>query len=165
MSDDEISVKVNDSHPFKRKHVQHSNVLLTINTNQRVDIKSSEYPIMKQKFKEILNEIFNRNFKRYISFKRGAPTGSNFKKQWFKSIKLEFATEVGPKTKCLHAHILIKIAHYTLIKIDMEKIREDLDKLMKEKLNISSYHFHFDYTKRANDNIDNIRKYIYKNPE
>ena len=44
----------------------------------------------------------------------------------------------------------------------MDKIRDDLDKLMKEKLNISSYHFHYDYTKRANDSISNIRKYIHK---
>lgn len=90
-----------------------------------------------EKFKEGIRKIFNERFlQNYISIKQDkrTPADSALTPEFIKvdALELQFAVERGPKTGFLHAHIGIFIPHYTLLKLEYEKLKGDLSKMMTE---------------------------------
>jgi hypothetical protein len=125
--------------------------------------KDPEFPEFKEKFVGDIRKVFNKDFlENYVYFKDRAPEGSEYTPYWFKSVKIDYAVEVGSKRSFVHAHVFVRISHYTLIGIKREDIREDLDNNMKEDLGIDSPYMNSRFTYGASDSIERVLSYITK---
>jgi hypothetical protein len=155
----------------KKKHLKHTNILLTVNTNEYIseDTKDSVRLQKISKLKEAILKIFNKYFvANYISIKQDkrTPPGSAVSSEWFKTdaLLIQYSVERGPKTGFLHAHIGIFIPHYTLIKLESEKLYQDLGNVMKES---GWPGFHLSpvvYGRLASDVDHGLMNYIAKSP-
>jgi hypothetical protein len=155
----------------KKKHLAHTNILLTINTNEFIS-ENAEDPVRIekiQKFKEGIRKIFNEKFlQNYISIKQDkrTPPGSAINSEWIKTdaLELQYAVERGPKTGFLHAHIGIFIAHWTLLKLEYDKLKQDLTEVMTE-LGWPGFNFAPPTYGRLASDVDNgLKNYISKSP-
>ncbi len=123
-----------------------SNLFLTINT-QKSD------PALIPEFKEATQMVLD-NIEDYIIF-------SNKRDDLDKidNIDVSFRHEVGGKYSKIHVHALIKIAHRSHIKIDAQRIADDI----RDRMEIDE-NFHVDkrWVAGSSDEL-NVMKYLQKN--
>jgi hypothetical protein len=175
---EEISISQNDNpvannaiSQKKSKRLKHSNMMLTINTNDYIsDDPNNEMRIEKiDKFKRALRRVFNEHFlQNYVSVKQDprTPPGSAIDSNWVKTdgLEIQFNCERGPKTGFLHSHVGIFLSHYTLIKYELELLKNDIRKACFEEGWENVYISPQSYSIKASD-IDNwLKEYIEKSP-
>src|SRR5579885_1946725 len=154
----------------KKKRLKHSNLMLTINTNDHISENPND-PIRIEKInrlKTAIKNVFNEDFlKYYISLRTDdprLPEGSKIDSTWIHpdKIAIQYSIERGSKTGFLHSHVGIFISHYTVIKYELEKLKSDIKNAMTEQ-GWSSPFIHHTYSQAAN--VDKtLYDYISKNP-
>jgi hypothetical protein len=100
----------------------------TFNTNKPfTDIESPKFKDLEDKlvsgFNKIVGSQENQNIYNYVVFKEHDAGTHNIRK-----FKCSAATEVGDEQHRLHMHVLIAFFHNTLLKIDYEKIKRDMER-------------------------------------
>lgn len=73
----------------------------------------------------------------------------------------EFAVEIAPRTKRIHAHILIEIKHMASIQLDWEKMRDDIQEKLPDNLKPPDgklIYLHISSVPTVNYVLDYIRK-------
>lgn len=94
----------------KDEKLHTSNYHIICNANK--PMKTEE---QKRDFIEAIEGMLN-SLPQFLKFKGN--DGAKFTKRWVKEISTESSIEVGDKYHQLHAHMLIKISHFTKIQLD-----------------------------------------------
>jgi hypothetical protein len=130
---------------------------VTINTNQvyskdDLDILAEDAEILDQ----CMNHIWNSNLAlQYLKYKpcKDGYLGNEDDIEW---LRAEWIVERGFKQGRLHAHILIKIKHYTCLHINHDKLRVEVGKM----LGLGKVHVDVKYVATP---LSSIEDYIRKN--
>lgn len=122
---DDTKRKDNNDPNKKVSQLRHSMYFITINSNQRYNVLSQEYEEFAKKFKSTIDNLLNNHISEIITLKDNEDDNKKIK-----SVKSEVALEVGQKTTCVHAHIMMDVAHYSSIKLDYQFIRDYVTKEM-----------------------------------
>lgn len=149
-----------------KSRLRHTNYFVTINTNQTCNEDSEEAPDMKERLRTAIRQVFNGNFiDKYVNLAPSAPKGSKLDNIWIKLDECEilWSLEIGPQYKKLHSHIIVTIPHYTLLRIDEQQLKIDLNKAMEE-CGYPSFHFKPVYGRSAGAGVEQLKDYIMKNP-
>lgn len=93
--------------------------LYTLSTNQRYADDDTNLEEDEAAFADVIEDIC-QNIGDYLIFKI---EGHSFTGETVQSANSDFTIERGPKTKALHAHILIQITHFSRIHLDYEKVK------------------------------------------
>ena len=108
----------------KKKYARSSVYLLTVNTNLRFNSDSDKnlktwYHKLDKACRDLGLEI-----KDYINLKKQAiERGDTLSKAYVSMFEYQYALELGPETKALHAHMYLKIRHKTTLDLDYGKIK------------------------------------------
>ena len=132
--------------PTKRK--RNSIFFLTWNSNKPVtDINNPQFQEMETKAMEYFNKLID-NAIDYIIIKK---EGDNADK--IISVATDGAFEIGSEQRRFHAHIYIKVGHYSLLRIDIDKIRNEVNEILPGRyINVIA----------SDDTVSNIADYIHK---
>lgn len=108
--------------PVRKK--RYSNYFITINTNRRPP--TADPYSMADKFRTWLaNFVFtNAVYKEAFVLNNGA---DEFNDENVDKITTLITVEVGSKQKRLHAHILMNVAHYSVLKVDFRRFKNIVD--------------------------------------
>ena len=154
----------------KKRRLKHSNLMLTVNTNDFIS-ENPDDPIRQEKINRLrtaIKNVFNEDFlKYYISLRADdprLPEGSAIDSNWIHpdKIMIQYSLERGSKTGFLHSHIGIFISHYTIIKYELEKLKEDVKKAVAEQ-GWESPFIHHTYSQSANPD-QTLQDYVSKSP-
>lgn len=108
----------------KKERAKVSNWLLTINSQQRYDEDDPEKDEDAEVFEDSVNEIL-KDLPHYVNV---TEEGHSWSKDHIEDVSADYVVEWGPKTRCLHAHVLVKIKHRTKIRLDYEAIRKKIER-------------------------------------
>lgn len=137
----------------KKRQLKHSSFFVTINTNQRINKLSEEFIDFNEKFKLIMDKLFNNHMDDIIEFKlEDADPEKDIK-----NVNTEYAIEVGEKTGTIHSHSLISVSHYTLIQLNYEFIRD----FIKTEMNLDNIYLNNRVVYGASSTM-NLQEYITK---
>src|ERR1700677_4872483 len=100
----------------------YSTFFLTINTNQQAYATS--------KLKKRLTELFENDDDFYLLFKNRPGTEGGVESIDREDAKIQMAIEVGPKSKKVHAHVLIRVRHHGNIQFDKAFTDDVIKKLL-----------------------------------
>jgi len=104
---------------LSRRKLVRSNFLVTVNTNKQFTGNEDTYDQVKTRFASALDQVFGQNVAELIRLTDKAAERGDLKNgKFIKSIEIQKCIEIAPKTNKLHAHILIAIGHYTLLRYD-----------------------------------------------
>lgn len=124
----------------KVKQLRHSNFFITINTNKRFTGNEEDYEEFIEKFKNSIdNQFTNDNIVNLIKVQNEE---HELSEKYIKNIDIQSAIELGPATGTVHSHILVKIAHYTNVRLEYQHFKETIMKDMGLKnifMNIKLY--------------------------
>jgi hypothetical protein len=121
--------------PKKRLRNNRSNFKILINTNKVYKDSSPEIEPAKIKLRSAINEVFRRHINDITVFK---VPGEGW--ETMLSIpKCDDVVEWGPKHGMIHAHIMLRYHHRTLLQISIPKIRELLNQYFVEGISYASY--------------------------
>lgn len=138
----------------KIKQLRHSNFFITINTNKRYTGNEEDYEEFIEKFKNSIdNQFTNDNIVNLIKVQNEE---HELSEKYIKNIDIQSAIELGPTTGTIHSHILVKIAHYTNVRLEYQYFKEQIMKDMGLKnifMNVKLY-------RNANDTLE---RYLFKN--
>lgn len=137
----------------KRRKLRHSNFFVTINPNKRFETGfEKELKPYVNKFKGALHEVFDEtNIEKYITIKEG----DDFEKD-LKEISIEVKVERGSSNKTIHAHALVKVAHYSNVKMDYGLMKSTII----DELDVDNIHL---YSRVFQDSSASLQEYINKN--
>jgi hypothetical protein len=98
------------------------------NTNKPfTDIESEEFKELEDRlvsgFNKVVGNEENQNIYNYVVFKEHDAGTHNIRK-----FKCSGASEIGNEQHRLHFHVILAFFHNTLIKINYEKIKKDMEK-------------------------------------
>jgi hypothetical protein len=128
---------------FTRK--RESNYLFTLNTLQ------TPTPELEELF-DFVTETFFDNLEKFIVTKKGYPTDDK------RATDVTPVIETGEKFHRLHSHAIIEIEHYSMIRLDYDKIR----RYFTDNLHLNKK-IHLDLVILPNKNaFDNIKAYFLK---
>jgi hypothetical protein len=138
----------------KKKQIKHSNFFITINLNKR--FATANDALNSQLYKTLQNNINEcwKNIKDYIIIKDTDPNATVTPK-YIKKINGEGSVEVGEKFIQLHAHLLIKVDHYTMIHFNYQKLKSEI----LRDTNLKNIYV---YCKLYKDVNKRLQDYIYK---
>lgn len=158
MSDIQIKKKlVNATENYKNKkpRLHHSNYYITINTNQRFLGTEEEYEPFIEKFQNTIDKVLmsDSGLRQIIKFKDNE---ASFTTQFIDSINPEGVVEKSPNNNTIHAHILLKINHRTLITLDYDKIKKEI----QEDMGLKNVYLH---VKLYRNPTDQLEDYLKKN--
>lgn len=110
----------------KRKVLRHSNYFITINTNKGFILQSDAEPLTRE-LKTVIDRMMV-NVLDYISCEELDASGQPLQLDdtLIKGIKIQAVAEIGEKSYQPHAHIMIAISHYTKVKVDYAKLKNDV---------------------------------------
>jgi len=163
LKDEKNTDTVNDK-PSKRPHLKRSNCIITINTNKRIDSKDPSLPKIINNLEGIFSRVFTaENVFNSVIFRERAPY-KKIDNYGFKQLIIEYGFELGPKTKTLHAHVVLGISHYTLIKLDTEKIHDMIKSQFKD-IGIDSFYFNIRWNYGANQSLIDMIRYVHKDQD
>lgn len=125
MADDAVPVKVRGKKSAtkteRKVKTNKSHFFLTISTNQRYrDQQDPNLSNDEQCLAESVERILN-NIGGYVKINT---TEHSWSKDHIKDVTSDYVVELGPKTRALHAHILVRIDHLSNIHLDYKKIKE-----------------------------------------
>lgn len=148
----EIKVQGKISNFFKKEpeKFKHTNILLTINTNQRYQDNDANLQNDVEVFDGTVQNILN-NINNYCKF----PDGDNWNDNSIKDVSIDYIVEKGTQKNCIHAHALVKIKHNTKLQLDFKKIQEKVN----TELGIVTY---VNGRLVKNNGSDNIVDYLNK---
>lgn len=133
----------------RRPPLKYTKLFLTFNTNIVYQGSGSQEKL--DNFTNGMKAVFE-NIEDYIVFVSGEPEWSKIE-----SIKATVSPEIGPKRKMVHGHALVIIIHRAKIRLNYQKIKEDL--IDMGAVPASGFHF---YSKLIKDNLQNVEDYINK---
>jgi hypothetical protein len=143
--------------PRVRKILKKSNVLLTFNPQVRFETGSE--PNFKQyakKLKQSIDNMFiSENMPKYIKF---LTPDHVYDPKFIKSIEIDAGVEHGPENRTLHAHVGLRVQHWSKIHFNGDAMRADFKREMGIEGNI-----HFDM-QIWRSTEESMLKYVYKNP-
>lgn len=149
---DDKTTKRDKEDKKKQNDLRHSNYWITINTNKRFTGYEEDYQEFVDKFRAVIEEIFDKDLKRYVKINK---PDHAYNTQYFKDVSSEAVIEKGGKNNTIHAHIMVKFAHRTSITLDYGDIR---NKVMNE-MGLDSLFMSNKLFRRADDNLE---RYLYK---
>ena len=142
----------------QKKRLRHSNYLITINTNKSfIDREDPALHALTEKLRACIDKTFNNsNLGKYVTFKDKSHTWS---KEWIKRCNTNTVIEIGKQKGFLHAHLTMRIAHWSCVQLDFDAIRNDMKKTLGNGMFITY--------KRFTSDDDKIEEYINKdvNPD
>lgn len=152
------------------KALKHSNFMITINPNKRVDrLNLDDYEEFKKSFEKCLRAVFEEEgFKRIFKFYNSKDRTLEFANlddpiHDLKPIEIIGEIEIGEKEQRLHAHNVILTSHRSSFQID----KHEIIKIFEEN-GLTGVYVHIDIDKHANFDSNNWIKnqlaYIRKNP-
>lgn len=106
----------------KKEKVNRTAFLFTVSTNQRYPESDPNIDNDMEFFEDVIADICN-NLSKYIIMKE---EDKPWNTQNIKDADVTYNVELGPKTRQLHAHILIKMKHNTKLHLNYTAIREKL---------------------------------------
>jgi hypothetical protein len=107
----------------KSKKLKYSTIHLLINTNVKYDTPES---LEEGDFK--LQQIMYRllGYLKVLDYIEIKQEGDTLSDETIKKVTVDGDTELAEKTGYLHYHAMIEISHYTLIKLNIDAIRDDI---------------------------------------
>lgn len=150
----------------KPSRLRHTNLMVTINTNQVVEQSSEDFNQLVDKLRNSITSVFKESFIHdYCKLSKKAVPGSQLNDEWFKpqGRQTVFACEVGPQSKRLHAHVGIFIPHYTYIDIELDKLKSDIKEVMKLS-GWDNVYINTTYDRSSSKSEQCLLDYISKNP-
>jgi hypothetical protein len=161
-STSDIPIEINQSSK-EYKHLKHSNALITVNINRKYKETDPEYQPAKKQLNSIIASIFNRQFlENFVTIKNRAPKGSAINPNWIKEVKIHFGCELAPTTGYLHCHIVIAIAHYTIINVDQDKIYQTIANKLRDEMGIDSFYWNIKWSHAKYNDLDSMVNYVHK---
>jgi len=110
-----------------KKRLRHSNWFITINTNEMfTDLQGGQFAERAQLLQDVWVSIVDNlhDFVTFIDEKTGEPVAEDrWNRENIERVDNEFSVERGPKTKMLHLHAILMIAHRTKLRLNLDKIR------------------------------------------
>ena len=101
----------------KEDRRKQSNYFITINTNQRVNIRSVRDRRLVERFAEV-SEAFCKNIKKFIKTRDGFRTDDK------REVEIVPQIEISDDRHLLHIHLTCEIIHSSNIYMDLPKIRQ-----------------------------------------
>jgi hypothetical protein len=154
----------NKNQEQKKKRIKYSNWFVTVNPNIVMDVGDKRYKKYYETFKKTLDAIFDK--KKIHNFIEIKNTTDKFDDQYIKNINVHYTTEFGEKNRNLHGHAMIEIKHYTLLRLNYEKIRKTVKAiLVKENYMKDNNEIHLDVQTYRNQRTlhDLVLDYMKKN--
>jgi hypothetical protein len=141
MSDDETGIKtkitrhrtdVAEKEPKKeKKHKRWSQYHLIINTNQRFGKHDEELQKYTDKLGDVIDDLLGpQNAKNIVKFKDRFKDTGKFNREFIADYYVDHAEERSRNNNTVHSHSFIRIGHYALIELDLDKIRDFVSKEM-----------------------------------
>ena len=130
------------------KRKRNSIIFLTWNNNKYVtDIKDPEFQEIEAEAGKYFDKLMD-NATNYIIIKKEGDDADKIV-----SIATDGAFEIGSEQRRFHAHIYIKVGHYTLLRIDIDKIRKEINEILPGGyINVIA----------SDDTVSNMADYIHK---
>ena len=145
-----------DNYKKKYRKWRYSNFFVTVNPNLIYESPKEAEPTKKILLESIHDLL--RNIQDYIKIKE--PEAS-FTDEWFDKIDLDAVIEMNSSVdsngrNMLHAHIMVKVRHRTLILLDLDKIKAKV----KDDLQLPyNPYINYKFVRNASDTLEN---YIQK---
>ena len=135
------------------KKIRYSIFFITWNSNYYVaDEADPKYQEIMTQAADYLNKKLMPSIKEYIIVKKD---GHNID-EWARDIKTQGRFEIGPDSRRLHCHCLVRVDHWTNVRLDIDRIRRELTE------NITSAPGAYLYVSASNDTKATIEDYINK---
>lgn len=114
-------------HMYVERKERESNAFITLNTHQRPIINENERE-MEAVLKLVINKLFSETeMQRWVEIKEPCKSqGDKFtldpapETSIFKSMKILPGIEIGPINGMLHAHIIVELSHFSLLRYNSE---------------------------------------------
>ena len=137
-----------------KRRICHSNYFILVNSNKRYQ-KGQRAEAAANEMKAALGEVFSKDkIPGYIHINKKKLPDDEYNPKLFKTIEVKGTVELGPTTHCIHAHVLLAIAHYTCMKLDYDSIEAGLKKELGDGIYVE---FQF-----VRDKMENFKRYINK---
>src|SRR6202034_4503182 len=146
----------------KKNVKKYSNYFITINPNISIDLGDPNFKKYYNVLKSIADEIFEKqNIHNFVIIKKKK---DSFNKEVIQKVNINYTIEYGSEMHYLHIHALLEIKHFTLLKLNYDKIRSLVkDKLVQENFINISNEIHLDVQLIRSTNRKTILDYIKKN--
>lgn len=146
-------VNATNNSKIKKARLHHSNYYITINTNQRFTGHEEEFNLFVENFQNTIDNVLmsNDGLKQIIKFK---DPSANFTTQFIDSINPEGVVEKSPNNNTIHAHILLKISHRTLISLDYDLIKQKI----QEEMNLKNIYMSVRVYRSSTDQLEDYLK-------
>lgn len=120
--------------PDGRRRLRESNFLVTIAPNIHVGEGDA---LITGAFKDALHELFSDNgLANCIKFGPSRMTGQRFRADTYSdhidSVEASIGIEVGPVKRRLHAHVILRVTHYSQIQLDRGRMSDFIIWHMKQ---------------------------------
>ena len=136
----------------KNEKYKNSNFFLTINTNQQYKNGDPNVENDIAVFEETLKSVLS-NVNDYVKIKDGGVWSD----ETIKDVDIDYIVELGTAKKCIHAHVMLKFKHNTILMLDYPKIK----KKFLTTLGLKNIHLHNILMKSDSSSnvLDQINKY------
>jgi hypothetical protein len=108
--------------PIKR--IRYSIFFITWNSNQYVADTADPKFVEMEAAAEKYFEGFIDHIADYIKIKNKAGDKDTIEK--IKSINTDCAFEIGSEQRCFHAHMYVRVDHYTQLQLDIDRMRKEI---------------------------------------
>lgn len=136
----------------RKVRTKKSNWLLTISTNQRYADSDEHLADDEEIFEEAILRLLN-NLGDFVKINQ---EGHSWSKSVIEKADTDYVIERGGKTKALHCHILVKIHHTSNLRLDYDKIKNQI----KDDLELNNVYINAKLVRPSSD--DWLEEYIDK---
>lgn len=127
-----------------------SNFLITINSNEQMDISKQHW------FKQSIKYNFQDNLLNYIDYNTVYSKHTDPIKNHLKNIDINVGYETGEKFHKYHAHVNLFIEHDTYLKFNHQKLRSFYN-------NMLGHNIHINVKIQRTNQSEKIKDYVAKN--
>lgn len=138
----------------KRKRLKHSNFFLTINLNKQFKTYDEAVPLANE-FKKVIDNCLAK-ISNYIEINDTVHPDAKLDSKWIKKINIQSVVEIGSKYNQPHAHVTIAITHWTRVKLNWTKLKEDIREKVGDDQEI------YLYCKLFRDSQGSLEEYLRK---
>jgi len=140
----------------RRKHLRWSQYLITINTQQVWDPDNEQVQLVYAGLLRALNQIVKpADVGALITV---LEQGHSLTPEYVKEVTLNAGVEKQGKNGRLHAHITVKVAHYTRVKLNYDEIKD----VVKRETGLPNIYFHSRVFTQPNQLEHALNNYLQK---
>lgn len=140
----------------RRKRLNHSNFLITINTNS-VFRNDPESEALLSAFEPVIKHLTELPLDQLITI---IEPNTPMNKDSIKTYLIDAKPETGPTDNKLHAHILVSVQHWTKVRLQFDFIKKYIQDSLGDK---APYVYYKPYYRSTDNNIDTIlQNYVHK---